>query len=269
MLNNDVTPSEQSERMGASTTTSVTPSEQSERMGASTSGFLSCIKFLILFSILLSTIGIAEVDFEPLTSTGLTDDVMSSVKNPTVFDWRNRTEFDLGYVHVDERNNFESSGYKIGMGIPFGSGMGLRLGLSRIEIRETKSSRDVGRTPFKQGAGVNRYELMFGFAISVLEGRSITWFSPFFPDFSHALSFVIGGHVAHPNEGWMPQKNDKQEPYPGQDQWKHRYAIEAALRWQMYFPAGIGIYFETTRNFALAGHGQQWQNYTTGVSWAP
>lgn len=146
-----------------------------------------CNLFVVFFVLGVGSALIAEDTVEsPLSSQGLYQDVISEVKNPMVFNWRRSAyELDIGYIHVDEKNNFETEGGSLGITFPSKGGYLFRLVVRRIEILQTGSSKKIGRTPYKQPAGVTRYEILTGGALSLLEGRVASRFSPIIPDLEH------------------------------------------------------------------------------------
>jgi hypothetical protein len=212
----------------------------------------------------------ARADADPLSATGLTQDVVSRAESPHVYDWRRAdAELQAGYGYIDEANNFESDVFELGVGIPAGDGSLLRFGLRRAYVHGTPSSNDIGRTPFRQKALPTRYEAYGGYAFGLLEGRSMTRFSPTLPDFEHAMFFWAGAHYSHPNAGLVPKRSEPPKPLPGQDPVNAKIVLELGLRWQIYTPQSFGVFFEAMTCRPLGERGAPpWQYLASGVLWS-
>ena len=212
----------------------------------------------------------AFADADPLSSTGLAQDVVSHATSPHAYDWRRAdAELQAGYGYIDEANNFESDVFELGAGVPAGDGSLLRLGIRRAYVRSTPSSNDIGRTPFKQKALPTRYEVYGGYAFGLLEGRSMTRFSPTLPDFEHAMFLWTGAHYSHPNAGLVPKRSAPPPTLPGQDPVNAKIVLELGLRWQIYTPQSFGVFFEAMTCRPLGERGAHpWQYLASGVLWS-
>jgi len=212
-----------------------------------------------------------DIPESPLSSEGLVQEALSEVKNPHAFDWRKSSyELELGYDYADEKNNFENDGAHLGLAFPTSSGFLTRLALRRMLVYGSESSNKVGRTPFRQPAGVSRYELMVGGGMSLVEGRAITRLSPWLPDLEHVLHFTFGVHYSHPNKTWIPRRDDPPDTLPGQRPVNSRWVLEAGLKYQLYLPSAFGLFYEISRHFPLqpAAGQRSWTVFSGGLTWA-
>src|SRR5690606_12538192 len=145
---------------------------------------------------------------------------------------------------------YNTDGYGLLLMKPFGGGVSGGLGVRRIYVYETDSSRKIGRTPYRQQAGMTRYEYVASAAFRLLEGRSFTRFSPMLPDFKHVLHLTAAIHYSHPTRTTVPRKNDPPVPMAGQEPVNSKIVPEVGLRWQIYLPSAIGIYFEASKHWS-------------------
>ena len=203
---------------------------------------------------------------EEFSSSRLVAEVISHSDHPHAYDWR-KNEFDLAlsWVLVSERNNFESQGVQLAFQIPTNAGYLIRIGLRRIHVAETSSSKMLGRTPFKQSALMKRYELFSHLGYNVLEGRSISRLS--ISDLEQVF-WVLGGFLySHPNQGWVPKKSDKPEAYLGQDQVNSKIVLNLGLLWQIYIPDVVGISWEWVYHYPVGNTGdlQSWNSWALGL----
>ncbi len=215
-----------------------------------------------------------ETEVEPFTVNALANEVLTETQNPHVFDWRkSNLEIEFGYDYIDEFNNFDTKGWHLGLNIPTSSGLIYQGGFRRFEIYTTDSSKLLGKTPFKQAAQPNRYELYAGFGYLLLEGIVFTRLSYWLSDFQHNLMLGGGIHFTHPNQKWIPARKDEPTALSGQDISYAQWNMEYYLRWNLYMPSSVGIFFQGGRQFfASSGVGKsalnQWDHYTVGVLWA-
>ena len=208
---------------------------------------------------------------EGMSVAGIVKEVTSRAESPHAYDWRRAAaEVQLGYGYTAEANNFDTDTVELGVGIPVSGGSLLRFGLRRAMVHSTPSSNDIGRTPFKQGAQSTRYELFGGYGFGLLEGRSMTRFSPMLPDFEQILLAWGGAHYKHLNRTWLPMRSDPQAPLPGQDPAYAKINIEIGLRWQVYMPQSFGLSFEAMQVRPMGGSGKlrYWAYYSGGVLWS-
>lgn len=198
-------------------------------------------------------------------------EVVSKSETPHAYDWRKATvEIQLGYGTIDERNNFESSAYELGVGIPLAGSSMMRLGLRRVNEYATPSSNDIGRTHFKQSALMNRYEIFGGYSYALIEARGMTRLTPLLPDFQ-TIFFIHGGaHYAHANRTWRPALKDSPEPFPGQDAVNPKIVLELALRYHIYLPQSFGIALESQYCKPLGNTGQlsSWSYFAGSLLWS-
>lgn len=205
----------------------------------------------------------------PLTSAVLVDEVMSQSSGPHVFDWRkSAAEIELGYVYVDEANNFESWGAELIGSIPSDAGVTFRFGLRRFWLESTESAELIEKTPFRQKAQPTRYEIMGGLGVSLLEGRSFSRLSPWMGDLEHVLQGLVGLHYNHPNDKWIPARSDKPDARPGQEISYAKLVAEIGLRWQVYFPSSLGLFLGVDRQIPLGAAPPRVMNYSLGLVWA-
>ncbi|MCX6109529.1 MAG: hypothetical protein NTZ90_08005 [Proteobacteria bacterium] len=208
---------------------------------------------------------------EGMSVAGIVKEVTSRAESPHAYDWRRASaEVQLGYGYTAEANNFDTDTVELGVGIPVSGGSLLRFGLRRAMVHGTPSSNAIGRTPFKQGAQSTRYELFGGYGFGLLEGRSMTRFSPLLPDFEQVLLAWGGAHYNHLNRTWIPMRSDPPAPLAGQDPAYAKINIEIGLRWQVYMPQSFGLSFEAIQVRPVGGSGQlrYWAYYSGGVLWS-
>lgn len=208
---------------------------------------------------------------EDLSSQTLLPEIVSSSQTPHAFDWRKASvSLNLSLLRVDEKNTFENDAYDYQfMGLlPVADSGILRMGLRRIEVLETKSSKLIGRTPFKQSASLTRYEVVVQGGYPLLEGRAISRLS-FLPSLEQVFFVLAGAHYSHPNASWIPKKGDRPDPYPGQDQVHSNINLELGCLWQVYLPSRFGMFVDWTYQIPIrnAGDLKSWVYAGLGVSY--
>ena len=83
---------------------------------------------------------------------------------------------------------------------------------------------------------------------------------------------VVGGlHYADPNSTTIPKLGDDTGTLPGQKKAYSTFNLEIGLRWEIYFPASYGVFFEMDQERpvrSLGGGLNSWQHFTGGLLWA-
>jgi len=225
---------------------------------------------LALISIIVcSETGLSRDNVEALSSTALTEEIISNVSNPHAFDWR-KTGLIFGYgaVHYMENNSFESSAYQFSIGVPMRTGSLIRAGFRRVKVSETHSSVLLAKTPFTQSAQSTRFEFFGNYGLNLLEGRSISIFSPSYSDLETVLWVRAGLQYSHPNQSWYPKPGDKPEVLPAQEPVNSKIGLELGILWQLFFPNSLGLHLEAVYHYPIMGAGQlrHWTHISMGVS---
>ncbi len=205
----------------------------------------------------------------PVSDATLWDETMASVENPRAYDWRRASwELDLGYLEVDERTVFQSSGYQLGIAVPTGNGWAIRGGLRRIITKGTASGDLIETTPFRQTAQPTRYEIYGLVDYSLAEGRLFTRLSPLIGDSEHVLALQLGGHYTHPSAHLMPKREADVDRVNGQRPGYSSFVLHTGLRYTMYLPQGIGFFMSPAVEYPISkieGSLFRWYSFTVGT----
>jgi hypothetical protein len=206
---------------------------------------------------------------DPMYTPGIVSEVVSESRSPRAYDWRKKAyELQLGYGYIDEENNFENEVFELMMGFPSDGGFMPRFGVRRVIVMGTESSDKLARTPFKQEAGMTRYEIVTGVGISLLEGRNFSRFSPGLGDFENVILAWGGIHYSHPNATWIPKKNEKPRKLPGQKPVNQKIVFELGMRWAVYTPKDYGLYLEAMYHlpFGATEDLKDWNYFAGGIA---
>lgn len=231
---------------------------------------ISIIRVISILTVaLFSQSSLAQGVVDPMYTPGIVADVVSEVRSPRAYDWRrNSYELQLGYGYIDEQNNFENEVFELMVGFPGSGGFMPRMGIRRVHMMGTPSSAKLARTPFKQEAGMTRYEVVGGFGMSLMEGRNFSRLSPWLGDFENVVMLWAGGHYSHPNATLTPKKNEKPKPMPGQKPVNQKFVIELGMRWSFYLPKNYGLYMEAMYQFPTSANEdlKSWNYFVGGVT---
>ena len=202
----------------------------------------------------------------------LIDEVISTSQSPKIYDWRNSSwELNLGVDSVDEGTVFSSRGWHIGAGFSLGGGLQIETGLRRLYIRPSKAGNDLEKTPFRQPAQPSRYELYALFGYSLMEGRISSRLSPWLSDFEHVFSVQTGLQYVHPTTTLIPTKEGERSRVSGQSVVVSSWVILAGLRYTIYLPSGLGVFFSSLADVPVShieGPAGQWINWNIGAVYA-
>lgn len=206
------------------------------------------------------------------TAASTINEVMSQSASPHTYDWREATfELEFGADYADEANNYDTDGWHLGASLPTAGGFVVRFLIRRIYVHATHSGELIGRTPFRQAAQPTRYEYALGGGWALLEGRSMSRLSPLISDLEHVLLATFGVHYTDPNSGTIPKRGDDTGLLPGQSKSYSNLNLELGLRWNLYIPAGFGVFFEMQKNWprSTGANGiKTWQTFTAGGLWS-
>lgn len=229
------------------------------------------IQVCLLMSCVLAP-AIARADAaDGLAAETVVQEVISRSTSPHASDWRKYVaELQLGYGHVEERNNFTDSAYDLSGAVPTGAGSQFRFGIRRIFMETTESSDKIARTPFKQAAQYSRYEIQAAYAFGLMQGRAMTRLSPLLPDFEHSTLLNVGIHYNLPSEKSIPQRGKTPQPMPGQQPINANFNLEIGLRWHVYIPQRYGFYLEALheRPMGQASALKSWTYFSGGLLWS-
>lgn len=173
------------------------------------------------------------------------DQVLMESQTPKIYDWRNsQYQLDLGIENVNEGNVFPSKGWRLGAGFSLGGGVMLRTGLKRIEVASSPPGKMLEKTPFRQYGQPNRWELYGIGSYSLLEGRTSSRLSPWISDTESVFSAEAGLHYVYPSQRWLSKRKDEKKRLEGQTLGYSLLVLNLGLRYQVFLPSGVGIYFE-------------------------
>jgi hypothetical protein len=206
---------------------------------------------------------------EPMSSEILWDEVMSTSENPRAYDWRRaRWELEYGLDDIDERTVFRSEGFHLGIGVPMSNGVSIRAGFRRILVKGSRAGDLIEKTPYRQPAQPNRYELYGLVGYSIAEGRAFTRLSPLIGDCEHALSVEIGGHYTHPSPNALPQKDPVNSRVSGQLPVSSTWVAHLGVKYVLYIPNGLGLFISPGYEkplAALEGPLDHWYTLSVGA----
>lgn len=194
------------------------------------------------------------------------DQVIMESQAPKIFDWRNSGyELELGIDDVNERNVIPSDGWHAGAGFSLGGGFMFRTGLRRINVHSDTAGRMVEKTPFRQTAQPTRWEVYGLFGYSLLEGRSSSRLSPILSDVESVFGLEAGVHYVHPSSTFIPTKKGDRARVAGQRVGVSSWVIDLGIRYQIYLPSGLGVFFSTNYQIPRSYMGPALGHWT-GVS---
>ncbi len=222
----------------------------------------------IIMVILYHNLLFAEVDLKKqFSSISILKDVIQKTTSKHQYDWRvDDYEIDLIYGYLDEQNNFENNISGIGFIFLNPNGFSYRIALARVNYWPTPSSNLVGRTPFKQRSGTNRYQLSFQGLLSIMEGRAITRLSPTISDIEFALFGFAGISYNHYLNRTTLAIKESIARFPGQDPMTPRFTLELGLKWNLYLPNSYGLTFEPSLGIPINSEGRlkYWMQFVVG-----
>ena len=112
---------------------------------------------------------------------------------PAVHRWRQSTmSLRVSYGQIVELNNFNSTHYTLLSELP-GDLFSWQLGLRKVDVEGTKSSFDLGMTPYKQPVHPSRHEIIVGGKIPLMEGIASQLFN-FIPQSQSVFNGILRLH---------------------------------------------------------------------------
>lgn len=233
-------------------------------------GELSLKLFLLLLALSASSLCSGSNAFSPKE---LVKEVITHAENPHAYDYRSAKRiFSIGHLNSQQGTIFKDGDddFMASVMWPLKGSQLVRSGLRRITVEPTYSSEILGQTPFTQPASVNRYEVFVHYMYTLLEGRMITRLTTT-NDLEAIFAVGAGMHYSHQNKSWLPKKDHKSEPLPGQDPYHSPYGVELTAIWQLYLPQKWGVFAELSRIYPTSRKKTglpTWQYITAGVTWS-
>ena len=126
--------------------------------------------------------------------------VIGFAERPALHAWR-KSSLTIRPImgQISEQNNFDSYHFGLVVDVPSDS-FSFQIGLRKVEVSDTPSSRQLALTPFKQAGHANRYDIISGVKLPLVEGVGSQLY-----DWIPQSQFVFQGiarvnwHL-HPNE---------------------------------------------------------------------
>lgn len=205
------------------------------------------------------------------SSSDLIDEVISETKDVRAYDWR-RDQLGLEYSRftVNEKNNFESQGYSVGLRTSLSPRLMGVLGFRFIEVKPTNSSEMIALTPYQQAAQTNRKEIYMMGYYPLIAGRSFTLLSPWIADWEHTVYIKMGIHYNLLGRD-LNFSSTEPQPLPGQRAITYKWVGDIGFRLQFSLPYSFSLFFDVDNFFPLKnrdGDLPQWSNMGGGIAWS-
>jgi hypothetical protein len=205
------------------------------------------------------------------SSTELIDEVIAETNNPRLYDWHNE-ELGIEYSNftMNEKNNFESSGYTIALRSSLSSRLFGLFGVRFVETYATPASELVALTPYQQAAQSNRREIFLQGAYPLLAGRSFTLLSPWVSDWEHVFYVKGGAHYNFLGTGYG-LKSESTTALAGQRPVNYKWVGELGFRLQFSLPRSFSVFMDVDHFFPLKNSDadlKQWSLMGGGLAWS-